>query len=243
MIDWDGWAGAALPVMALALVFVSNGGAPPRSSRVEKEGGTAFLGTGLMLRAYVWIDRLAGGACRLGLAASTISWISLAMGVLSGFVAARGLLGAASWCLALSGLFDGVDGAVARKTGSASRAGAVLDSALDRYVEFSFLAGLVYLFRGRIGPQFTVLLALFGGFMVTYSTAKAEALGVTPPRGWMKRAERMVWLAGGAALAAVSGLCGWPGEWAILFAVGVVAVFGNASAIIRLRGVARSVRD
>ena len=44
------------------------------------------------------------------------------------------------------------------------------------------------------------LAALFGSFMVSYTTAKAEAMGVEPPRGSMRRAERAIYLLVAAGL-------------------------------------------
>ena len=77
--------------------------------------------------------------------------------------------------------------------------------------------------------------------MITYSTAKAEALQVTPPRGWMKRAERMVWLVGGTALASALPLAGYSGRPVLVGTLAVIAVFANLSAVIRLPALSRSV--
>jgi CDP-diacylglycerol--glycerol-3-phosphate 3-phosphatidyltransferase len=241
MKDPWAWAGLALPGAAMALLLIGAvGGRGSRHARVEREGGTVFLGKGVMNLGYLWVERLASLAMRLRLGASAISWISLGLGALSGWLAGGGCLAAAAWALALSGLCDGVDGAVARRDGTATPAGSVLDSALDRYVEFFFCAGLVYYFRGSALAQLTVLFALFGGFMVTYSTAKAEALGIRPPRGWMKRPERLVWLIAGASLAEAAPWAGLEKSAPVLLAAGVVAVFSNLSAVRRLWALSRS---
>ena len=242
MNAWDAWAGLALPVACGLLLLGAALAARGRShARVTREGGTLFLSEAVMHRGYEWIDRLARLARRLGLGATTVSWLSLLLGLAAGLGLARGHTGIAAWLLALSGLGDGMDGAMARQQGTASRRGAVLDSTLDRYVEFACFAGLIWLFRGAAGLQLLALAALFGSFMVTYSTAKAEALQVTPPRGWMKRAERMVWLTGGAALAAALPLAGYDGRPLLVGVVGVIAVFANLSAVLRLRALGRAV--
>jgi phosphatidylglycerophosphate synthase len=111
---------------------------------------------------------------------------------------------------------------------------------LDRYVEFFFLAGLMVYFSGAPWYQLTAITALFGGFMVTYSTAKAEALRLAPPRGWMKRPERLVWLIAGAALAAAGRLVDLPAERIVLGSVAIIAVFANLSAIRRLAALAQT---
>ena len=236
----DGWAGLALPLAAGALLVLAS--RPVRHARVAREGGTAFLGERLMHRGYAWIEWLAAGAARLGLSADAVSWLSLLLGFASGVLLALDLPGAAAWALALSGLGDGVDGALARRQGTSSAAGAVLDSALDRYVEFFFLGGLLYACRGHPAAQLAVFAALTGSFMVTYSTAKAEALGITPPRGWMKRPERMVWLIGGAAAEAVTRGLDGPALWVLAAVATLIAVFANVSAILRLRALAAAGR-
>lgn len=242
MTTFDAWAGLALPVCCLLLLIIAAVQAPgQRHARVTREGGTMFLGEAIMHWGYAWIDRLARVALKLGLGATAVSWLSLLLGLASGLGMARGHFGLAAWLLTLSGLGDGMDGAMARQQGKSSRAGAVLDSALDRYVEFFFLAGVIYFYRGVIGVQLLALVALFGGFMVTYSTAKAEALQVTPPRGWMKRAERLVWLIGGAALASALPLAGHSGRPILVAVLAMIAIVANLSAIIRLWALSRSV--
>jgi len=241
MSNGDTWAGLALPLVAAGLlVFAARPGSQPNYARVTREGGTAFLSERLMQRGYAWVDWLAARAVKIGISADAVSWLSLALGLVAGILAARGWLGGAAWVLALSGLGDGVDGAIARRQHTVSKAGAVLDSALDRYVEFFFFGGLLYFFRGSAISQLLVMLALFGGFMVTYSTAKAEALQITPPRGWMKRPERMVWLIGGAALAAAAPLGGVSPAPVMVSVVGLIAVFAHASAFRRLRALSAS---
>jgi phosphatidylglycerophosphate synthase len=235
----DAWIGAALPLAGVALLALATlQGRVVRHARVTREGGTALLSEHIMHRGYAWIERLAAMAAGAGLSPNAVSWLSLALGLGAGVLAGLGSLGSAAWLLALSGLGDGVDGALARRSGVANPAGAVLDSALDRYVEFFFYAGLVWYFHDVPACQLVLITALFGGFMVTYSTAKAEALQLTPPRGWMKRPERMVWLTAGAAFAAMAPLVRVPSAAVLISVAVVIALFANASAIIRLHALA-----
>ena len=236
MNNLDTWAGVALPLVVAGLLLAAIVRAPgSRHGRVTREGGTVFLPERLMHAGYAWVHGLAGGAHRLGVTADVVSWVSLALGLVAGGLVAAGWLGCAAWALALSGLGDGVDGALARQQGQSSSAGAILDSVLDRYVEFFFFAGLLMHFAGQPWSQLAVVTALFGGFMVTYSTAKAEALHLTPPRGWMKRPERIVWLIAGSAFAAGARAQGLPPDRLLLGVVLVIAVFANLSALRRLR--------
>lgn len=241
---FDAIAGSSVLGGAVALLVIAALKTPgARHARVSREGGTAFLSEKLMHLGYTWIEPMALGCSRAGLSANMISWFSLVLGAVSGLLLAAGLPGLAAWALVAGGLCDGLDGAVARLQNTTSRGGAVLDSAIDRYVEFFLFAGLLYFFRAETVAQLVIVTALFGSFMVTYSTAKAEALQTRPPRGWMKRAERLVWLTGGFAVAAFFPFVGFSAAAPLLAVCAVIAVFANLSAIVRLRALTRAVRD
>jgi CDP-diacylglycerol--glycerol-3-phosphate 3-phosphatidyltransferase len=101
-------------------------------------------------------------------------------------------------------------------------------------------------FRGSPAALVATLGALAGSFMVSYSSAKAEALAVPVPPGVMRRAERAVCLclatavtAGWQPWAATNGLPDWAGTVPVLVAVLLIAVVANISAIRRLRLLAR----
>jgi phosphatidylglycerophosphate synthase len=139
-------------------------------------------------------------------------------------------------------------GLVARRTGTDSKSGAVFDAAADRYDEFFFLAGLAFLYHEDLAKLGLVLLALVGSFMVSYGSAKADALGVRPPRGAMRRAERAVYLAAGALLSPIAGaladrfaLPAWVGQMPMLAALALVGVVANVSAVRRLGAIMRAV--
>jgi CDP-diacylglycerol---glycerol-3-phosphate 3-phosphatidyltransferase len=90
-----------------------------------------------------------------------------------------------------------------------------------------------------------VLFALLGSFMVSYGSAKAEALRVSVPPGWMRRAERAICLSAGTILVPVAAfavhvlkLPAWVEHLPVLAAITIVAGVGNVSAIRRLRAVA-----
>lgn len=122
--------------------------------------------------------------------------------------------------------------------------GEVLDAATDWYVDFALLAGLAFYFRERAPWLLLALFALLAASMVSYSTAKAEALHVVPPRGSMRRVERVVLVIAAAALAPVAALFGdtWK-DAPVLVALGIIAVLGNESAIRRLLVLRARVRE
>lgn len=221
-----------------------------RAERVERVGASALLGKTPMEMAYWALTPLARALCRVGVSAAAVTVGSLALALCAGVSLALGHFGLAALLAAFAGLGDALDGLVARLSGSASNAGAVLDSSADRYAEFFFLGGLAMRYRANAAWLALVLLALLGSFMVSYSTAKAEALGVEPPRGAMRRHERVLYLSIGAWSTPLLGAWhltqgrGAPGSQALMItALALVAAVGNVSALLRLRATAIAVRS
>jgi len=209
--------------------------------RVDRQGGSALLGKSLMEGAYWFLQPIGRLLVFCRVSPNQISWASLAFGILAGACLAFGHFGTAAVFATISALLDSLDGMVARMTRVASDAGEVLDAAADRYVEFFFLAGLVIYYREVPGLMILSLAALAGSFMVSYSTAKAEALRVDPPRGSMRRSERAFYLILGAALSPVTipifetdRIYGIAIGHPMVFALGMVAVLANLSAIAKM---------
>ena len=143
----------------------------------------------------------------------------------------------------LGGVFDIFDGKVARETGLASKFGSFYDSTLDRISEIVVFLGLLSLYNdyrrdlGDVGMIYTVLLALAGSLMVSYTRARAEALGIDCKVGVMQRPERIV-LIGGAAL-----LFGTMWDGLVLKVVLIaMAVLTNFTAVQRIIWVYRHTR-
>ena len=142
--------------------------------------------------------------------AVTLTGLLLNIGVAIVFIVGgeegnRGDLRYVGWGGALilfAGLFDMLDGQVARLGNMKSTYGAMFDSVLDRYSElFTFLGICYYLVAHHylLGSLFTFI-ALIGSMMVSYTRARAEGLGVESKGGLMQRPERVV-LLGVSALA------------------------------------------
>jgi CDP-diacylglycerol--glycerol-3-phosphate 3-phosphatidyltransferase len=127
----------------------------------------------------------------------------------------------------LGGFCDAVDGSLARNSGKASRFGALLDSSVDRYAEFAMLFGIggFFLISRNFVSAAATFLALCGSFMVSYTRARAESLGLEGKVGVMQRPERIVFLGAGALIHPV----------ALTIAIWMVAVFANVTALQRLR--------
>jgi CDP-diacylglycerol--glycerol-3-phosphate 3-phosphatidyltransferase len=192
------------------------------------------------------LERAARVLVRMGVTANSVTVLCAGLAALSGVLLGVGRFGPAAVAMGVAALGDAIDGRVARRSGSASVGGALLDASVDRYGEFFALAGLAVYFRASVPVLLTALLALAGSFMVSYGSAKAEGLGVPAPPGAMRRAERAVCLWAGVALlvpcawlAREAALPAWVAKVPVLGALGVLAVGANFSAIRRLRKLAR----
>ncbi|HEX7664498.1 MAG TPA: CDP-alcohol phosphatidyltransferase family protein [Polyangiaceae bacterium] len=217
-----------------------------RHARIEKEGESAFLSKGPMEMMY-WFMQPAGHlALKLGMTANMATMMSLTLGLAAGVALGLGHFGVAALIATVSAAGDALDGWIARETGTSSNAGEVFDAAVDRYVELAFLAGLAFYFRNHALVLCLALLALGGSFMVSYATAKAEAMQVTAPRGAMRRTERAVYLTAAIAITPIFQALSHDPTWSvapIAFALALVGVVGNASAVRRLMIVAQTLRE
>lgn len=149
----------------------------------------------------------------------------------------------AGFFVLLGGLFDIFDGRVARLSGLGSKFGAFYDSTLDRISETLIFLGMLSLYNdyrlelGDVGMIYLIMLAMAGSQMISYTRARAEAMGIDCRVGLMPRAERIV-LIGTSAL--------FFGEsWDGLVLKGVIlllAVLTNLTAIQRIVWVYRHAR-
>jgi CDP-diacylglycerol---glycerol-3-phosphate 3-phosphatidyltransferase len=248
------WVFTAILLGLAALVGFAYGGrvmmrGRARFDRVEKQGGSALLSREMMEAFYWFLQPLGKFLVYCRITANGVSWTSFIFGAIAGLCLAFGHFGSGAAFAAISAILDSLDGLVARMSGSASDAGEVLDAAVDRYAEFFFLGGLVIYYREVPVLMVLTLLALAGSFMVSYSSAKAEALSVTAPKGSMRRPERALYLIVGAALSPVT--IPWfeatsdlpiPVGHPMVVALCLVAVLANVSAVERLWVVAHMVR-
>jgi len=154
----------------------------------------------------VTVTRVIGVSCnkviRLivrGLALSKIhpnvlTFIGLLINIAAAVLLAEGLFRAAGLVILGAGVFDMVDGRVARATNQVTRFGGFFDSVLDRYSDLGLLMGLL-VYYGSINRSFYVVLtaiAMTGSVMVSYTRARAENAIPTCKVGFMERPERVV---------------------------------------------------
>jgi phosphatidylglycerophosphate synthase len=216
------------------------------SERVSKIGGTALVGRGIMDATYWAIEPLVRGLAALGITPNGLTYGALVLGFGAGAALAVGWYGLATLLATMSTIGDILDGQVARLTNTGSVRGELLDAAVDRYTEFAFLAGLVVVLRDSWWQLGLALAAMLASFMVSYASAKAEALNVTPPRGLMRRHERAMYLITGAGMSPLLGPTlvahGLPYATPALVSLAIVASIGNLAAVLRLVRIGRALR-
>ncbi|WP_046469306.1 phosphatidylinositol phosphate synthase [Allosalinactinospora lopnorensis] len=133
---------------------------------------------------------------RIGLSPNMVTLIGTTGVVASAlFFYPRGELYIGTVVVTVFALFDMLDGAVARATGSDSSWGAFLDSTLDRLSDAAILSGLLLWFMGDGDDRLLAGLTLFclvSGFGVSYIKARAEGLGANCDVGFAERTERLI---------------------------------------------------
>ena len=194
-----------------------------RTPGTAVEGGTEHTGAARFKDrvrdvAHGVTHPLVRGLTRVGVGADTMSALGLAFSLFAALAFFEGGFRLGSAMLALCGVCDILDGEIARERGTVSRFGAFLDSTLDRIAEGAvligiagfYIANLVDLARspGRVIEELSrgqeprtwalvglvAMVALLGSFLVSYTRARAEGLGLECKVGWFERPERLVLL-------------------------------------------------
>jgi CDP-diacylglycerol--glycerol-3-phosphate 3-phosphatidyltransferase len=195
------------------------------STRV-KESGRAVLAPVVRL------------AIALRLTPNTITVIGLVITVVASTLVGVGLLVPGAALLTAGSLLDAVDGALARAQGSGTAFGGFLDSTLDRSGEAIVYIGIgAWLMASQPDPAWPMLalmIALAGSFLVSYSHARAQGIGLNADIGLAPRTERMVLVIAGVALAGFGFELGLIGILVILATLTVATVIQRIWHVWRL---------
>lgn len=155
---------------------------------------------------------------------NVLTFVGLLINVWAAVLLARGEFLKAGLVIIGAGLFDMVDGRVARHTNQVTRFGAFFDSVLDRYSDLGLLMGLL-VYYANIDRSFYVVLTavvMTGSVLVSYARSRAENLIPTCKVGFAERPERVVLLIIGALFDRMA-----PVLW-------VLAVLSNLTVIHRM---------
>lgn len=136
---------------------------------------------------------------RLGVTPNTVTVIGFLLNLLTAGVLATGRLTLGGLFLFAAGLFDMLDGALARTTQRQSIFGAFLDSLLDRYSEAAVLLALLVVFslRHNLAAVILTYLVAIGSLLISYARARAEGVGLECKVGIAPRPERIIILGAG----------------------------------------------
>lgn len=167
---------------------------------------------------------------RLGLTPNLLTVIGLVLVGIIAVVIASGYEALGAVLLIFGAGFDATDGSLARLTNRVTKFGGFLDSSLDRYADGILMLALVW--RGiELDNRWMIVLAvitLIGSFLVSYTRARAEVLGLQMKEGWFTRLERMIVLVLGLLSTLVLGQLG------LMIALGILAVLTNFTALQRI---------
>ncbi|WP_153797991.1 CDP-alcohol phosphatidyltransferase family protein [Foetidibacter luteolus] len=153
---------------------------------------------------YKVINPFVRGLIRIGFTPNTVTTTGLILniGVAVIFIIGaeegnRGDLSYVGWAgglILFAGLFDMLDGQVARLGGMTSTFGALYDSVLDRYSEMVMFLGICYYLVAKhyFLSSLFAFIALIGSMMVSYTRARSEGLGIQNKGGLMQRPERVI---------------------------------------------------
>jgi CDP-diacylglycerol---glycerol-3-phosphate 3-phosphatidyltransferase len=155
---------------------------------------------------------------------NVLTFFGLVINMAAATFLAVGNFRTAGCVIIFAGLFDMVDGRVARETNRVTRFGAFFDSVLDRYSDIALLVGLLVYYGTINRPSYVVLTAIVmaASVMISYTRSRAENFIPTCKIGFLERPERIVLLIIGALFDRMA-----PVLW-------VIAVLGNLTVIHRM---------
>jgi CDP-diacylglycerol---glycerol-3-phosphate 3-phosphatidyltransferase len=155
---------------------------------------------------------------------NVLTFLGLVINMMAATFLAVGNFRIAGCVIIFAGLFDMVDGRVARETNRVTRFGAFFDSVLDRYSDIALLVGLLVYYGTINRPSYVVLTAIVmaASVMISYTRSRAENFIPTCKVGFLERPERIVLLIIGALFDRMA-----PVLW-------VIAVLGNLTVVHRM---------
>ena len=198
----------------------------------DLRGGDSLLSTRIKEAVRAALAPVVRLAVRLHITPNVVTVLGFGVVSVAALLVATGNLFAGAAVLTAGSLLDAVDGALARATGGGTPFGSFLDSTLDRAAEAVLYAALAAYFLATsdqpAAPVLLALTALVGSFMVSYTRARAEGIGVSASNGLAPRTERLVLIVAGIALAGIGF------EIGLIGAMAVVTILATATTIQRI---------
>jgi len=216
----------------------------PHTADIEKRG-RSFLAK-FFQEWWLWLYRPVERTClRLRIPPDAITVASTVAAAGAAVLMGSGRLSSGGWVYLFGASLDFIDGRVARATGRVSRAGAFLDSTLDRVGELLVFGGLAVAFRDSLA-LFAALGAAGASLLVSYARARGEALGAgdVVRVGGMQRPERIVVSGLACALSPLADAAFGAGAGRTLvgLAMAGLAVLTAGTAVRRIIAIYRALR-
>jgi len=196
---------------------------------------------------YKIINPVVHGMIKVGITPNFITTTGLVLNIVAAvvfvyasFAGGDKALTCAGWAggiVLFAGLFDMMDGRVARLGNMSSKFGALYDSVLDRYSELMTFFGILYflLLQGYFWGSIITGVAIIGSLMVSYVRARAEGLDLECKVGLMQRPERVVLTALGAIFCGVFQDCtAFDSVYILIAPLAIIAVLANWTAFVRI---------
>lgn len=200
---------------------------------------------------YTLINPIIKGMIKMGITPNMVTTIGFVGNVVAAFLFIHASqltpisigfswIGWGGAILLFSGLFDMMDGRLARLGNMSTTFGAFWDSTLDRYSELFSLFGItLYLMTASgIWAGVITFLALVGSIMVSYVRARAEGLGIECKVGLMQRPERVVVTAFAAIITGLTSNLWW-----LIGGMTLIAVLANITAFWRVAHCYKQLKD
>jgi CDP-diacylglycerol--glycerol-3-phosphate 3-phosphatidyltransferase len=160
----------------------------------------------------------------VGASPNLLTFVGWVINIVAGVLLARGWFWQAGLVVLFAGLFDMLDGRVARLSGRVTQFGGFFDSVLDRYSDLSLLVGLLVYYGSIHRPMYVIVTAaaMTASVMISYTRARAENTIASCKVGFLERPERIVLIVIGALFDRMA-----PVLW-------ILAVLGNLTVAHRM---------
>ncbi len=164
---------------------------------------------------------------KLDINPNALTTLGFGISIIAGYFFAIGSIRIGAFWVLISGIFDLLDGQIARGTDRVTRFGALYDSTLDRYGEIFVTLSIAYYFisQDMLLTSLASCTMLGGSLMISYVRARAEGLGFSCKVGMMQRPERIVTL----------GFSGLIHEYVFIAGLFFLAIMTNVTAIHRIQ--------
>ena len=170
------------------------------------------------------IDKIVRALALARIHPNALTFLGLVINIIAAWQFARGRFLVAGLVVMAAGIFDLVDGPVARQTNRVTRFGGFLDSVVDRYSDLALFMGLLVYYASINRFFYIVLTAIVmtGSVMVSYTRARAENSIPSCKVGFLERPERIVLIILGALFDRMA-----PVLW-------IIAVLSNVTVVYRM---------